>query len=439
MSILGGREEGTSSGSAPPTIIVPGPELAHKINQFASKLSTFDKRHAEELIAKTLASPKRNKFLYIEPSHVFYPYFLQKLTEYRQNPSLRLDKGEKKKGAGDGEGGKPEGAPHASSSSSSAPSGSSAFSANVKTGGGGTKGSTTTTTTPGGRIQVQGGTTVTDDPVREALLQKVEEEARKYEHDPHPPRYRLNLEEGTLEVPPLILELISLTAQYVAKYGTPFLEGLQAKQQRLNSVSFQFLEDKDPRHELFTSLIESYRLILEATNDANTEERLVDHLHNRDYVEEMIREKMKYIQATLARRQAALLTDEILRQKLQWSYFEVVQTFTLSDLTLDGPVPPTARSQLKALKGEYNRRNEEHTEGVMGAAGASSSFGYGNVEEVDGDEIESDTKRRHLETGEGRERGEEEEGEVDPTAVTARFTVPMTTNYLSSALVHPST
>lgn len=438
MSSVSANDEDTNSASSPPTIIIPGPELAHKINQFASKLSTFDKRHAEELIAKTLASPKRNKFLYIEPSHVFYPYFLQKLTEYRQDPSLRLEKGEKKKGAGDGEVGKSEEAPShpTTASSSSAPTGSSSSSStNGKAGG--MKGSMTTTTTPGGRIQVQGGTTVTDDPVREALLQKVEEEARKYEHDPHPPRYRLNLEEGTLEVPPLILELISLTAQYVAKYGAPFLEGLQAKQQRLNSVSFQFLDDKDPRHELFTSLVESYRLILEATDDANTEERLVDHLHHREYVEEMIREKMKYIQATLARRQAALLTDDILRQRLQWSYFEVVQTFTLSDLTLDGPVPPTARSQLKPPKGEYSRRNDENKEGTMAAGDASSSLGYWNVEEVDGDEKESDTKRRHLETGEGRERKEGEE--VDPTAVTPRFTVPMTTNYLSSALVHPST
>lgn len=424
------KGEDENTGSPPPTIIIPGPELAHKINQFASKLSTYDKRRAEELIAKTLASQKRSKFLYIEPSHIFYPYFLQKLTEYRQNPSLRIEKEEKKQGGG-GAGGEAERG-EKGDEQPQRPGGDAEAKEMETSGKGGTIG-TTTSTTSGGRIQVKGGTIVTDDPIREALLRKVEEEARKYEQDPHPTRYRLNLEEGTLEVPPLIMELISISAQYVAKYGTPFLEALQAKQQRRNSVSFQFLEEKDPRYQLFTSLVETYRLILDATDDVQTEERLVDHLHEREYVEQMIMEKMKYVKATLARRQAALLTDEVLRQKLQWSYFEVLHTFTLSDLLLDGPVPQTARSLLQS-QGVYDSQYYEKRHESM-EEGPSSSAGYLGVEEVDGEEEgESQVKRSRLEESNGKE-----EEEMDPTAVTLRFTVPMSTNYLSSALVRPST
>lgn len=442
-------EEGGTTPSAPPSIIIPGPELAHKINQFASKLSTFEKRKAEEMMAKTLASQKRNKFLYIEPSHIFYPYFLQKLTEYRQNPSLRVEKEEKKQGGSGGEGERGGGSSQQRPRSAADSTGHSTSEKGKESGSkDSSKITTTTTTTSGGRIQVQGGSTITDDPIREALLRKVEEEARKYEQDPHPPRYRLNLEDGTLEVPPLAMELISLSAQYVAKYGNAFLEALQAKQQRFNSVSFQFLDEKDPRHPLFSSLVATYRLILGATDDAQTEARLVDQLGDRGYVEHMISEKMKYVKATLARRQAALLTDEVLRQKLQWSYFEVVHTFTLSDLLLDGPTPPTARSLLQS-QGVYDSRYYDHN-GIAGAG--SSSAGYSGVEEVDGEEVE----RGDLEMEEDEEEGErkrerevkrrrienarEKTQETDPTAADPTpFTIPMTTNFLSSALVRPST
>ncbi|PWV08125.1 hypothetical protein C3747_93g17 [Trypanosoma cruzi] len=71
-----------------PGIIAPGPELRAKIEKSAASLAKRDKRKAEEMMAKVLASQKREEFLYFEMTHVFYPFFLQKLNEYRAHPEL---------------------------------------------------------------------------------------------------------------------------------------------------------------------------------------------------------------------------------------------------------------------------------------------------------------------------------------------------------------
>lgn len=378
MNLPGDESSGAASHSAP-TIIVPGPELAHKIDLFASKLSTFEKRRADELMAKTLASPNRNKFLYVDPSHIFYPYFLQKLTEFRQNPSLRIEKSSNSKDAKKQKKNEEE-----EEGSTTQPPGSSSSGAGT---------GTTTTTTKDGKVQMAGGTLQAEDrAAHQQLLEKMEAEGRRYQTDPYPSHYSLDLEDGTLEVPPLMMEFLTVTAQYVAKYGDAFLHELQAKQQRTNSGNLQFLQEQHPRHGVFTGLVASYRRILNAS-DAETEERLVDQYGSLSFVKSIVEDKMKYVKASLARRQAALLTDEALRARLQWSYFQVLHTFTLSDVRLDGPVPPTAMSQ--------QQQQRQNAAGRRGGGTVATTATYLQAEEVDGDDNDDDDAERDDPTAPG--------------------------------------
>ncbi|KAG5502871.1 hypothetical protein JKF63_04641 [Porcisia hertigi] len=298
-----------------PTIVVPGPELREKVDAFAARLSALDRRKADEMVAKLLASSKRNQFLFVDTSHIFYPYFLSRLTEFRQHPELRPQKpGDQKNSDGAG---------------------------------GGEKGSTAATTTKAGTITRTVGGTVSaeNDPQREELLRQTEAEARRYLEDPFPNHFSLDQKAGTVDVTALLMDVLSTTAQYTAKYGDKFLSAVQGKQ-RHNPI-FHFLHEGDVRHAMFCKLVDSYRRIL--TFDEEETETRLENLKLPSYLLDTVcEEKKKYAKAALARRRAALLTDDELRGRLQWTLFSVVKTFRLSDLQLDGPVPETAASIARA-------------------------------------------------------------------------------------------
>lgn len=297
-----------------PTIVIPGPELREKVDGFAARLSSLDRRKADEMVAKLLASSKRNQFLFVDTSHIFYPYFLSKLTEYRQHPELRPQK-TAEQNAGDG-----------------------------AAGGSGGGGAAASTTTKAGVItRTMGGTAgVESDPEREELLRQTEAEARRYLEDPFPNRFSLDLKGGTVDMTALLTDVLSTTAQYTAKYGDKFLAAVQAKQR--HNPLMRFLQEDDVRHSVFMKLVDSYRRVLNFDED-EVESRL-ESLESQSYVLNTVcEEKKKYARAALARRRAALLTDEELRGRLQWTLFTVVKSFRLSDLQLDGPVPETAASK----------------------------------------------------------------------------------------------
>ncbi|CAD2217315.1 hypothetical protein AGDE_00209 [Angomonas deanei] len=309
----------TEENSDKRSLITPGPELVEKVNNFAARLSQLEKPKSDEMIARVLSSQRRNEFLFAEPSHIFYPYFLSKLTDYTLHPENRPQKAakaEKEKAA-------PTAAPTATVT-------------------------TTTTTTADGNVVRSGGTAI--DSKREEILKQAEEEARRYQADPYPSHYALDLKDGTVDLPALATDIISLTAQYTAKYGDPFLNSVKAKQKR--NPDFRFLLEDDVRHDIFKGLVESYKRILNFDED-ETETRL-ENYSKRDYLlGVVVEEKTNYMKAALARRKAELLTDEELKAKLNWNNFKVLCTFTLSDLSLDGVVPETAASKQYLLRASH--------------------------------------------------------------------------------------
>ncbi|EPY37130.1 hypothetical protein STCU_00167 [Strigomonas culicis] len=265
------------------------------------------------MIAKLLATNRRNEFIFVESSHIFYPYFLSMLTEFRAHPEKRPQKTGKTEGT-----------------AAAAPTTAAAATATA----------TRMTTGADGVVRTEGGT-APKDAKREELIWRMEQEARRYLDDPFPSHYALDLKEDTIDLPPFAMDLMALTAQYSAKYGELFLRSVEAKQKR--NPNFRFLQDGDVRHGVLQQLVEAYRRILAFDPDA-TETRL-EQMGERHYVlDTVVAEKTKYAQAALARRQAALLTDDQLRATLNWSAFKVVKAFSLNDLLLDGVVPPTATS-----------------------------------------------------------------------------------------------
>ncbi|RNF19976.1 putative splicing factor 3 subunit [Trypanosoma conorhini] len=298
---------------ATPGIIAPGPELRAKIEKSAASLAKRDKRKAEEMMAKVLASPKREEFLYFEMTHVFYPFFLQRLNEYRAHPEL-IPTDEKKEQA----------------------QGTAAAAAVTAT----------TTIKAGGIVRREGGTAARHDPKRDEALRQAEVEAQRYLEDPFPNRYSLDLLHGTINMPALTLSYMTCTAQYVAKYGERFLKEILGRYR--NNAAFRFLLSEDVRHSVFLKLVESYRLILNYDPD-EVEDRLERYRSAQEILNTICEEKVKYAKAAIARRKAALLTDEELRDRLEWNVFTVVQQFSLSDLGLDGPMPQSAAAHRRQL------------------------------------------------------------------------------------------
>ncbi|EKF30791.1 hypothetical protein MOQ_005388 [Trypanosoma cruzi marinkellei] len=289
------------------------------------------------MMAKVLASQKREEFLYFEMTHVFYPFFLQKLNEYRAHPEL-IPTDEKK----DPSQGK-------TTTTTTTPTNN----GNTATTQGAASTLTTTTTTikAGGIVRREGGTAARHDPKRDEALRQAEIEAQRYLEDPFPNRYSLDLHHGTINMPALTLSYMTCTAQYVAKYGERFMKDILARYR--NNAAFRFLNSEDVRHSVFMKLVESYRLILHHDPD-EVEDRLERYRSAREILDTVCEEKMKYAKAAIARRKAALLTDEELRDRLEWNVFTVVHQFSLSDLGLDGPMPQSAVAHRSALP-ETNR------------------------------------------------------------------------------------
>ncbi|KAF5221980.1 hypothetical protein ECC02_004961 [Trypanosoma cruzi] len=331
-----------------PGIIAPGPELRAKIEKSAASLAKRDKRKAEEMMAKVLASQKREEFLYFEMTHVFYPFFLQKLNEYRAHPEL-IPTDEKKD-------------PSQGKTTTTAPT----TNGNAVTTQGAASTLTTTTTTikAGGIVRREGGTAARHDPKRDEALRQAEIEAQRYLEDPFPNRYSLDLHHGTINMPALTLSYMTCTAQYVAKHGERFMKDILARYR--NNAAFRFLNSEDVRHSVFMKLVESYRLILHHDPD-EVEDRLERYRSAREILDTVCEEKVKYAKAAIARRKAALLTDEELRDRLEWNVFTVVHQFSLSDLGLDGPMPQSAVAHRSALP--------ETSRGAAAAATTSSGSG----------------------------------------------------------------
>lgn len=271
-------------------IVPPGPELEPKIKVIAAKLSKMTKSAADDLVKKLLSSARAAEVFFVDPSDMFYPYFLQQLTLFRSDTKLAdaaLLAAKEKEATG----------------AASAP---------------------VVSTTAAGRTQRSGGN------VSEEVLRQIEGEAKQCTKDAHPDIFDVN-RDGTVECYPKAFNLMSVTAQYVAKYGQPFLNAVRRK--HADSDAFKFLKADDPRYVVFKELEVAYQTILCST-DEEAEERL-ERYSSPDQFLKICEAKAQFMRGEIARKKASLLTDDELRRRLEWDAFTVVQSFTIKDLGLN--------------------------------------------------------------------------------------------------------
>jgi hypothetical protein len=162
----------------------------------------------------------------------------------------------------------------------------------------------------------------------------MEVQIRQHVKDSLPDQFSLDLQEGEVEVPVATAELMSAIALFCAKYD-PALSGesLNSLRRRYNAdATFRFLSSEDSLHRTFVSMVRAYRLILDV-DFPDVENRLENLLQPKSILQEA-HKKAEFLKAEIARRKAALLTDDVLRARLEWDHFHVVKSFTAADLGL---------------------------------------------------------------------------------------------------------
>lgn len=166
--------------------------------------------------------------------------------------------------------------------------------------------------------------------MREEQLAMAEREAKRDQKDPHPNIYSLQLPTGVSISRPQY-DVMSLTAQCAAKAGEEFLEQV-AKNYRGNKL-FSFINQEDPAYPTFQGLLYAYQCIINY-NPVETQDRLEVYERGGAPLDEVITAKGNFLTAEAARTKAALLSDDDLRKRLQWSSFVVVSSFTAADFGL---------------------------------------------------------------------------------------------------------
>ena len=275
-------------------IAKPGPELAQHIRRVAASLSKKTTHEADVMMKKVITSARREEFLFFESNNIFHPFFLSVLNEMRTNPSLADEVRAKAE-------------------------------------------ETKTTTTTATATSSNNSTPAAAATVPAKLLRSVQEEAFQQQEDPHPVLYTFDVSQrGTLSHAQFAT--FSWTAQYAAKFGPAFLSAVlqsHAARASASGALFKFLHPDDPWHQPFLKLVNAYATIV--LSDPEVVEERLEALSTREGFLATCSAKRSFLTAEIARRKAALLTDDDLRQRLEWDVFTVLKSFTVAELGLEQP------------------------------------------------------------------------------------------------------
>ncbi|KAJ5288541.1 hypothetical protein N7478_001571 [Penicillium angulare] len=152
------------------------------------------------------------------------------------------------------------------------------------------------------------------------------------------------------------LEVVKLTALFVAKRGKSFVTALSQREAR--NPQFEFLRPGNSLHQYFTRLIDQYTILLraEGIDDATTLEKRVAELEinakSKYRILERAKQRAEWVKHQEEQKQAKEDQDEQERieyAQIDWHDFVVVETvmFTESDEHEDLP-PPTSLNDLQS-------------------------------------------------------------------------------------------
>lgn len=157
--------------------------------------------------------------------------------------------------------------------------------------------------------------------------------------------------EFSTQIPPISgqdLDIIKMTALYVAKHGQQFLTTLSHKESK--NYQFDFLNPSHSLHELFTELITQYEKVIKPT------ERMLNKVEQGIHKKYTVLDQAKIRAEWEAQKQqeredekAKEEEERVAYAEIDWHDFVVVETvtFTSADFESEDLPPPTTLSQIQ--------------------------------------------------------------------------------------------
>jgi len=206
------------------------------------------------------------------------------------------------------------------------------------------------------------------------------------------------------------LDVVKLTAQFVARNGRQFLTQLMNREQR--NYQFDFLRPQHSLFQYFTRLLEQYTKVLLPPKDLQN--KLDSEAGNKKKVRDQVNWRVAWLkEEEAARKKAAeaIEKERISYASVDWHNFVVVETVDYQPWEIGNFPPPTNPSEVGA-RVLIQRRQEEH--GTAPAAPADSDSD---------EEAGADTQVQDMEEGSSSDESDDEvvEQEVeDPKHTAAR-------------------
>jgi splicing factor 3A subunit 1 len=193
-------------------------------------------------------------------------------------------------------------------------------------------------------------------------MKQVEEEKRRKRQErkmladglvkeyPPPPPNIFSLDHPFIA--PVDSEIIKITAQFVAKNGVKFVQGLMNRESR--NPQFAFVKTDHELYPYFQALVESYRKVLLPPPEEKT--KIASMVESLSYILERIRNRYHYM-AQEEKRQADKTKYEVERKeamsRIDWFNFTVVGTLDFPEdenIRLEVPIDPlTGRRNVVGL------------------------------------------------------------------------------------------
>ncbi|XP_001607186.2 splicing factor 3A subunit 1-like [Nasonia vitripennis] len=145
----------------------------------------------------------------------------------------------------------------------------------------------------------------------------------------------------------LDLDIVKLTAQFVARNGRQFLTNLMNREQR--NFQFDFLRPQHSLFQYFTKLLEQYTKVLIPTKDLPP--KLKEESYNRDKIFEQVKyraEWLKYQDAQKRREEEELERERVAYAQIDWHDFVAVETVDYQQFEVGNFPAPTTPEEVGA-------------------------------------------------------------------------------------------
>jgi splicing factor 3A subunit 1 len=315
-------------------IIQPPPEMKVVVE----KTAAFVAKNGPQFEQRILTNERNTtKFAFLQPGTPYYPYYQMKLAEGRKNL----------------QGAAPAGPPPAygaqQGAAQAAPAAGEAAAAGDK----------------------KAPATI------ESKASVQTKEKAKVLKEPPADVYTVKPPEG-LNIPSLDLDIIKLTAQYVALNGRSFLNGLLTRESR--NPQFDFLKGHHYLFAYFTALVEAYSKVINPPEE--TQDRLKKDADDRADILTRAFEKLDWEAHLEKERQDK--EDRAAREKetvaaIDWHDFKIVETIDFDDDEDADLPPPLSESELRALRLQAKTAQEQ-----AGEAAPADDGGDMDMDEVSG-------------------------------------------------------